>query len=248
MYKRQPWELGLAETHQTLLMNGLRNRVRIETDGKLMSGRDVAIAALLGAEEFGFATAPLVTMGCVMMRVCNLDTCPVGVATQNPELRKRFKGKPEYVENFMKFIAQELREYMAKLGVRSLKEMVGRTDLLVATDAVDEPHKGKVDPVSYTHLIRGRFQVVKTTFFSLFNPLVCITVAIEDHTFVFLNSSLNQFMNCMFHIFRSYTIKLFCKLVKSFRNSCIQYNIRVCNRSSRTKHTELEFVSGKCKW
>ena len=126
-------------------MNGLRNRVRIETDGKLMSGRDVAIAALLGAEEFGFATAPLVTMGCVMMRVCNLDTCPVGVATQNPELRKRFKGKPEYVENFMKFIAQELREYMAKLGVRSLKEMVGRTDLLVATDAVDEPHKGKVD-------------------------------------------------------------------------------------------------------
>ncbi len=138
-----PWELGLAETHQTLLMNGLRNRVRIETDGKLMSGRDVAIAALLGAEEFGFATAPLVTMGCVMMRVCNLDTCPVGVATQNPELRKRFKGKPEYVENFMKFIAQELREYMAKLGVRSLNEMVGRTDLLVATDAVDEPTKVK---------------------------------------------------------------------------------------------------------
>ena len=100
-----PWELGLAETHQTLIMNGLRNKVRIETDGKLMSGRDVAIAALLGAEEFGFATAPLVTMGCVMMRVCNLDTCPVGIATQNPELRKRFAGKPEYVENFMRFIA-----------------------------------------------------------------------------------------------------------------------------------------------
>ena len=111
-----PWELGLAETHQTLLRNGLRNRVRIETDGKLMSGRDVAIAALLGAEEFGFATAPLVTMGCVMMRVCNLDTCPVGVATQNPELRKRFRGKPEYVENFMRFIAPELREYMAPSG------------------------------------------------------------------------------------------------------------------------------------
>ncbi|MFQ7290580.1 MAG: glutamate synthase-related protein [Lacrimispora saccharolytica] len=102
----------------------------IETDGKLMSGRDVAIAALLGAEEFGFATAPLVTMGCVMMRVCNLDTCPVGVATQNPELRKRFRGKPEYVVNFMRFIAQELREYMAKLGVRTVDEMVGRTDLL----------------------------------------------------------------------------------------------------------------------
>ena len=139
-----PWELGLSETHQTLLMNGLRNRVRIETDGKLMSGRDVAIAALLGAEEFGFATAPLVTMGCVMMRVCNLDTCPVGVATQNPELRKRFRGKPEYVENFMRFIAQELREYMSKLGVRTVDEMVGRTDLLKASDR-EEPHRGKVD-------------------------------------------------------------------------------------------------------
>ena len=125
-----PWELGLAETHQTLIQNGLRNKVRIETDGKLMTGRDVAIAAILGAEEFGFATAPLVTMGCVMMRVCNLDTCPVGVATQNPELRKRFKGKPEYVMNSMKFIAEELREYMAAFGVRTVDELVGRTDLL----------------------------------------------------------------------------------------------------------------------
>ena len=125
-----PWELGLSETHQTLIMNGLRNKVRIETDGKLMSGRDVAIAALLGAEEYGFATAPLVTLGCVMMRVCNLDTCPAGIATQNPELRKRFAGKPEYVENFMKFIAEELREYMAKLGCRTVDEMVGRSDLL----------------------------------------------------------------------------------------------------------------------
>lgn len=140
-----PWELGLSETHQTLLKNGLRSRVRIETDGKLMSGRDVAIAALLGAEEFGFATAPLVTMGCVMMRVCNLDTCPVGVATQNAELRKRFRGKPEYVENFMKFIAEELREYMARLGVRTVDEMVGRSDLLKAADRADEPHIGKVD-------------------------------------------------------------------------------------------------------
>lgn len=129
-----PWELGLAETHQTLIMNGLRGRVRIETDGKLMSGRDVAIAAILGAEEFGFATAPLVTMGCVMMRVCNLDTCPVGVATQNPQLRKNFKGKPEYVENFMRFIAQELREYMARLGVKTVDELVGRTDLLKVRD------------------------------------------------------------------------------------------------------------------
>lgn len=123
-----PWELGLAEAHQTLIKNGLRERVRLETDGKLMSGRDVAIACILGAEEFGFATAPLITMGCVMMRVCNLDTCPVGVATQNPELRKRFCGKPEYVMNFMLFIAEELREIMAKLGVRTVDELVGRTD------------------------------------------------------------------------------------------------------------------------
>ena len=129
-----PWELGLAETHQTLLMNGLRKQVVIETDGKLMSGRDVAIAAILGAEEFGFATAPLVTLGCVMMRVCNLDTCPMGVATQNPELRKKFIGKPEYVENFMKFVAEELREYMAKLGARNINELVGRTDLLKKRD------------------------------------------------------------------------------------------------------------------
>ncbi|MBP5358483.1 MAG: glutamate synthase large subunit, partial [Treponema sp.] len=125
-----PWELGLSEAHQTLIRNGLRGRVIIETDGKLMSGRDVAIACLLGAEEFGFATAPLITMGCAMMRVCNLDTCPFGVATQNEKLRARFPGKPEYVENFMKFIAQELREYMAKLGVRTVTEMCGRTDLL----------------------------------------------------------------------------------------------------------------------
>lgn len=131
-----PWELGLAETHQTLIQNGLRNRVVIETDGKLMSGRDVAIAALLGAEEFGFATAPLVTLGCVMMRVCNLDTCPMGIATQNPQLRKRFIGKPEYVENFMIFVARELREYMAKLGVRTVDEMVGRTDLLKKKDGL----------------------------------------------------------------------------------------------------------------
>ncbi len=134
-----PWELGLAEAHQTLIKNGLRSRVILETDGKLMSGRDVAIAAMLGADEFGFATAPLVTMGCVMMRVCNLDTCPVGIATQNPELRKRFAGKPEYIVNFMMFIAQELREIMAQLGVRTVSELVGRTDLL------------KVKPKQVTH-------------------------------------------------------------------------------------------------
>lgn len=148
-----PWEMGLAETHQTLLMNGLRNKVRIETDGKLMSGRDVAIAALLGAEEYGFATAPLVTMGCVMMRVCDLDTCPAGIATQNPKLRKRFAGKPEYVENFMRFIAQELREYMAALGCRTIDEMVGRSDLL----KVREDLNGREKEIDLSGILRNPF-------------------------------------------------------------------------------------------
>ena len=125
-----PWELGVAEAHQTLIQNGLRSQVVIEADGKLMTGRDVAIACMLGAEEFGFATAPLVTMGCCMMRVCNLDTCPAGIATQNPELRKRFAGKPEHIIHFMYFVAQELREYMARLGTRTVDELVGRSDLL----------------------------------------------------------------------------------------------------------------------
>jgi glutamate synthase (ferredoxin) len=132
-----PWELGVAETHQTLVLNNLRSRVVLETDGKLMTGRDLAIAALLGAEEYGFSTAPLVVMGCVMMRVCNLDTCPVGVATQNPELRKKFTGKPEYVVNFMRFIAQELREEMAKLGFRTVNEMIGRVDKLKRERALE---------------------------------------------------------------------------------------------------------------
>ena len=129
-----PWEIGLAETHQTLMLNGLRSRVKLETDGKLMCGYDVLIAALLGADGFGFASGPLVALGCVMMRVCNLDTCPVGVATQNPELRKNFKGKPEYVENFMRFVARELREYMARLGIRKVEELIGRTEFLEQTD------------------------------------------------------------------------------------------------------------------
>ena len=145
-----PWELGLAETHQTLIQNGLRSRVALEADGKLMTGRDVAIACMLGAEEFGFATAPLVTMGCVMMRVCNLDTCPVGVATQNPELRKRFRGKPEYVVNFMRFVAQELREHMAKLGVRTVDELVGRTDLLKKRDS---PMNGRAAAVDLSAIL-----------------------------------------------------------------------------------------------
>ncbi|MGI9245115.1 MAG: glutamate synthase-related protein, partial [Steroidobacteraceae bacterium] len=125
-----PWELGLAEAHQTLVLNNLRSRVAVETDGQLKTGRDVAIAALLGAEEFGFATAPLVATGCIMMRVCHLNTCPAGVATQDPSLREKFKGKPEHVVNFMRFIAQELREIMAQLGFRTLEEMVGRVDRL----------------------------------------------------------------------------------------------------------------------
>jgi glutamate synthase (ferredoxin) len=140
-----PWELGLAETHQTLLLNNLRSRITVETDGKLMTGRDVAIAAMLGAEEFGFATAPLVVLGCVMMRVCNLDTCPAGIATQNPELRKNFAGKPEYVENFMRFIARDLREHMAALGVRRLVDLVGRTDLLVMESAPGNPKTKGLD-------------------------------------------------------------------------------------------------------
>ncbi|MGI5959255.1 MAG: glutamate synthase large subunit [Massiliimalia sp.] len=140
-----PWELGLSEAHQTLMKNGLRSRVRIETDGKLMSGRDVAIACMLGAEEFGFATGPLVSMGCMMMRVCNLDTCPFGIATQNPELRKRFSGKPEYIVNYMYFIAEELRRIMAKLGVHTVDELVGRTDLLKKREVSAAPRGDLVD-------------------------------------------------------------------------------------------------------
>jgi glutamate synthase (NADPH/NADH) large chain len=125
-----PWELGLAETQQTLLLNGLRDRIVVQADGQLKTGRDVVIAALLGAEEFGFATAPLVVSGCVMMRVCHLDTCPVGVATQNPELRAKFSGKPEFVVNFMEYIAEEVREYMAALGFRTVQEMIGHVEAL----------------------------------------------------------------------------------------------------------------------
>jgi glutamate synthase (ferredoxin) len=132
-----PWELGLAETHQTLVLNNLRSRIVVETDGQMKTGRDVVIAALLGAEEFGFATAPLVTLGCIMMRVCHMNTCPAGVATQDPFLRQNFIGDPEHTVNFMKFIAQEVREWMAQLGFRTLNEMVGRTDVLEATQAID---------------------------------------------------------------------------------------------------------------
>ena len=146
-----PWELGLAETHQTLVMNNLRDRIVLESDGKLMNGRDVAISALLGAEEFGFATSPLVVLGCVMMRVCQLDTCPVGVATQNPELRKKFKGDPQHIVNYMRFIAMELREIMASLGFRTIEEMVGRVDRLKTKELADHlKAKGlDISPILY---------------------------------------------------------------------------------------------------
>ena len=132
-----PWELGLAETQQVLVLNDLRGRIVVQIDGQLKTGRDVVIAALLGAEEFGFATAPLVVMGCIMMRVCHLNTCPVGIATQDPELRKKFTGKPEHVVNFFRFIAEEVRELMAQLGFRTLDEMIGRADCLDVEPAVD---------------------------------------------------------------------------------------------------------------
>lgn len=167
-----PWELGLAEAHQTLIMNDLRNKVVIETDGKLMNGRDVAIAAMLGAEEFGFATAPLVTLGCAMMRVCNLDTCPFGVATQNPELRKRFCGKPEYVINFMKFVASELREYMSKLGVKTVDELVGRIDLIKRKEGIT----GQAAEVDLSNILDTNF----------------VSEKVEYNKRVFMISSLNQ--------------------------------------------------------
>ena len=146
-----PWELGLAETHQTLMLNNLRDRVMLETDGKMMNGRDVAIAAMLGAEEYGFSTAPLIVLGCIMMRVCQLDTCPVGIATQNPELRKKFMGDPGHVVNYLRFIAEELREIMAELGFRTIKEMIGRSDILETKQLVDH-YKAKgldLTPILY---------------------------------------------------------------------------------------------------
>jgi glutamate synthase (NADPH/NADH) large chain/glutamate synthase (ferredoxin) len=145
-----PWEIGLAETQQTLLLNDLRSRITVQTDGQLKTGRDVAIAACLGADEFGFSTAPLIATGCIMMRACHLNTCPVGIATQDPELRRRFKGTPEHVVNFFFFVANELRELMASLGVRTVAELTGRADLLVADDAVDH---WKARGVDLTHVL-----------------------------------------------------------------------------------------------
>ena len=147
-----PWELGLAETQQTLLINGLRDRIVVQTDGQLKTGRDVIVAALLGAEEFGFATAPLVVSGCVMMRVCHLDTCPVGVATQNKELRARYNGKAEFVVNFFEYIAQEVREYLAELGFRSIEEAIGRVDCLDVDRAVNHWKADGLDLTPILHV------------------------------------------------------------------------------------------------
>ncbi|MGC2511033.1 MAG: glutamate synthase-related protein, partial [Acidobacteriaceae bacterium] len=153
-----PWELGLAETQQVLLLNDLRSRIRVQTDGKLQTGRDVVIAALLGAEEFGFATTPLITMGCIMIRKCHLNTCPVGIATQDPELRKRFQGQPEHVVNFFFFLAEQVREYMAKLGFRTVDEMVGRVDMLETHLAIDHWKAKGIDlsSILYSPPLPGR--------------------------------------------------------------------------------------------
>ena len=145
-----PWEIGLAETQQTLLLNDLRSRIVVQTDGQLKTGRDVVIAAMLGADEMGFSTAPLIATGCIMMRACHLNTCPVGIATQDPELRKRFQGTPEHVVNFFFFVAEEVREIMASLGVRTLDELIGRVDLLAADEAIDH---WKARGVDLTHML-----------------------------------------------------------------------------------------------
>jgi glutamate synthase domain-containing protein 3 len=167
-YAGSPWELGLSETQQTLVLNGLRDRVFLATDGQLKTGRDVIIAALLGAEEFGFATAPLITQGCIMMRKCHLNTCPVGVATQDPQLRKKFTGKPEYLINFMFYIAEEVREYMSALGFRTINEMIGQTDKIIPVKQYDHwKVRGvdlskplfKADPLYETNLYRTRNQI-----------------------------------------------------------------------------------------
>ncbi|MEY2778390.1 MAG: hypothetical protein RL008_486, partial [Actinomycetota bacterium] len=159
-----PWEIGLAEAQQTLLINGLRDRIVVQTDGQLKTGRDVIVAALLGAEEFGFSTAPLVVMGCIMMRVCHLDTCPVGVATQNPLLREKFTGKPEFVENFFKFIALEVREYLAQLGYKSLDELIGHSELLDTKKAISHWKASGLDlsPILHRVKIDESISMIKT--------------------------------------------------------------------------------------
>jgi hypothetical protein len=155
-----PWELGVAETHQTLVMNNLRSRVVLQTDGQIKTGRDVAIAALLGAEEFGFATAPLVTLGCIMMRKCHLNTCPVGIATQDKELRKKFKGKPEHVVNYLFMVAKDLRKIMAEMGFKTVNDMIGRVDCLQADDAIDHWKRRGLD---FSNILKPAEKIFKNT-------------------------------------------------------------------------------------
>ena len=151
LFAGAPWEIGLAETQQTLVLNDLRSRIWVQTDGQLKTGRDVVVAALLGADEMGFATAPLIATGCVMMRACHLNTCPVGIATQDPELRKRFAGEPEHVVNFMFFVAEEARRIMARLGIRRFEDLVGRVDLLEADDAIERWKERGLDLSALLH-------------------------------------------------------------------------------------------------
>ncbi|MDM5199191.1 glutamate synthase large subunit [Fictibacillus enclensis] len=195
-----PWELGLAEAHQTLMLNGLRDRVVLETDGKLMTGKDVVLAALLGAEEYGFATAPLVVLGCVMMRACHLDTCPVGVATQNPELRKKFMGDPDHVVNYMRFVAQEVREIMAELGFRTIDEMVGRSDILEMSERAKHHWKAKqLNLNNLIHTVDGSVRTFQTPqnhkideSLDITTILPAIEQALEEQERVYLSFNLNN--------------------------------------------------------
>lgn len=222
-----PWELGLAEAHQTLIMNGLRSRVVIETDGKLMTGRDLAIATLLGAEEYGFATAPLVTMGCVMMRVCHLDTCPVGVATQNPILRKRFKGKPEYVENFMRFIAQELREYMAQLGFRTIDEMVGRSDMLeVKSDQKDHIDLSRIIENHYAHSDKAHYDPKNMYDFQL-NNVKDTTVLYKEFKDALLSKRSHELNVHVTNIDRSFGTLFGSEITKLYGTSLLEDTYKV---------------------
>lgn len=213
-----PWELGLVEAHQTLIMNGLRSRVVLETDGKLMTGRDLAIATLLGAEEYGFATAPLVTMGCVMMRVCNLDTCPVGVATQNPILRKRFAGKPEYVENFMRFVAQELREYMAQLGFKTVDEMVGRSDLLQVRPGVENIDLTRVINNPFTNTKEIRHDSKNNYDFEL-DKVKDTTILLKEFKNALENNKAHEIHVDITNIDRSFGTMFGSQITKRYQNS-----------------------------
>ena len=212
-----PWELGVAETHQTLVMNDLRSRVVIQTDGQLKTGRDVAIAALLGAEEFGFSTAPLITLGCIMMRKCHLNTCPVGIATQDKVLRKKFTGKPEHVVNYLFMVAEELRIIMAELGFSKLTDMVGRVDMLEMNKAIDHWKQDSIDlssiltPAENLYRDAGTFQSIKQDH-QLDEQLDLVLIeqskdAIENNTTVQFDSSISNVDRAVGAMLSSYAVK-----------------------------------------